>query len=101
MLLLTEVEPINISIEPSSFSVSNLESESSDDDLKDSKQTRDIGVAKTFDHPLPVSLEQLSGCTCTRLFGVEVEDAVAEMRHRIHLATRLTASAGYKILHFS
>lgn len=28
------------------------------------------------------------------LFDVGVEDAVREMRHRIHLKTRLTASAG-------
>ena len=27
-------------------------------------------------------------------FGLEIEDAVNEMRHRIHLQTKLTASAG-------
>lgn len=28
-------------------------------------------------------------------FGLDIEEAVREMRHRIHLRTKLTASAGW------
>lgn len=38
--------------------------------------------------------KQVTTASCSMVFKTDIEDAVAEMRHRIHLRTRLTASAG-------
>ena len=66
----------------------------SDDDSPVRNSAKD--GATTQDHPLPLSVYELGDCTCSIVFGIDVEGAVMEMRHRIHLATRLTASAGSK-----
>ena len=47
-----------------------------------------------FIHKTDISLEHSEGNDHTITFGLDLDECVKEIRHRIYLATKLTASAG-------